>query len=120
MQFPADLSNGALNASTSATPNSGTSTLVIAAPGAGHRLRIWAWSAGLAQNMTGVVRGQWRRDVGGSTVGVIAVSPQTPGMHSIIPGGLPLNENEGLGIIYASNVATQSVQFRAYYTTEEV
>lgn len=123
MQLPADLRKAGLDIGTAAAAGTYAAATVVAAPGAGARLRIWGvWSA---PNAIMIGAQSWHVQFldpagGPSLMRFFGVAPG-PGDSQLFPGGLVLTANTLLQAVYASSIAgPQSYRLGAWYTIEAV
>lgn len=120
MQLPVHLSSAIVLATNSATANTQVLGTVIAAPGAGLILRLWAWSA--THNTTTQAPGNWRASMttagGGTTFAHYSGTGFTGSPLLVIPGGIRWGTNNALGYAIADSVASTGIVLIAYYTTE--
>lgn len=114
--FAAFNTNGAINTD--------TTTVVIAAPGAGKSLRIVGFVGWLNQNATGVVRLHIIDSLtSGIFYGIVigAVGGGGNGFSYNFPEpGILLSTEAGLSVTHASSVATQPVRVNTYYYIDSV
>jgi hypothetical protein len=92
---------------------------VIAAPGAGFRLRLWAVHLATLQTFSGVL---WMevQDSTGAVLGNLMATAGGQADHLDYPGGLALAENRGVQSRDASSVAAQGLRATLLYTTEQL
>lgn len=119
MQLPSNLSVAAGTIATSATPNQLTATTVINAPGAGLRIRVWAWSVANRQDQAYVMQLRLR-PAGSNTILAVAATNTdgAPSVHCELPGGLLLDDNTGLALAHAATVASRVFEYAVYWTEE--
>ena len=121
-RFPLDLRFGGLVITTDAVAGTYLVSTVIAAPGAGNRLRIW--QVGISPyDIYNVIPqklyANWQSGGinlwGQSIIGSVLVP-----MVNNIPGGFHLTTNSALALFHGDNVASQKYYAWAHYTTEPV
>jgi hypothetical protein len=99
--------------------NTDSDTQAVAAPGAGFRLRLWAYSFAAATANTGALWCLAKRGASVTFVGALSGSAKN-GDHLELPGGTVLGTNEALQLRVRSDVASQVLRWVVQYTIEAV
>jgi len=105
---------------TSATANTETTTLLVPAPGAGLRRRVW-WVVLVGRsNNTGAIVAQIQDSLG--LVGNLGLGggPAPTADALVFPGGVPMPENAAIQIVHSSPAASQAFRVAIGTTTETV
>lgn len=104
---------------TNAAANTQQSNSLVAAPGAGFRIRLFGWSLAPKPNNTGAIRTIFREITTTNVVGADGINASI-GSNFWSAQGIPLSENNGLESRNDSNVASQPYNCTVYYATEKV
>ncbi len=99
--------------------NTDSDTMVVAAPGAGLRLRLWAYGFAAVTANTGALWCLAKRGTSVAFVGALSASAKN-GAHLELPGGVVLGTNEALQLRVRSDVASQVLRWVVQYTIEAV
>jgi hypothetical protein len=122
MYTPPDaLTSGLKGITTNAVANVLNTDTVVAAPGAGKRLRIWAASL-MVNTASGGDYFTLLRDSSGNawTIAVIGLSDEMRTAERLFPGGILLQENRPLEVHHRCTAASQTFYVVALYTIEDV
>ena len=122
MQLPADLVRGAVNVVTSPAPNTPTNGIIVPAPGAGRRLRLWIFLA--HPDVSAQAVANWWVDILNTAITASFCGLSSAGFESpaplVFPGGLAMAPNDGLRWRVSSALASLGVTIYVYTTTEAV
>lgn len=100
--------------------NTDSTTAVIAAPGAGLRLRIVGWQLAGQQNTTGNIRVIGRSNGSGFFIISAGVVPGGSAPGKPPEPGISCDVNKSFDLIYASNVASQTLRATIYYYIDAI
>ena len=122
MQLPVDLLRSAANVVTSPVANTVTNGVLVAAPGATLRLRLWAFL--VHPDATAQAPANWWADLVNLGVTTSFCGLSGAGFASppaiALPGGLLMSPNDGLRWRVSSALASLGVTIYVYTTTEAV
>lgn len=105
---------------TNAVANTQTTTAMIAAPGAGLRIRIMSYSIGSKPNNTGAIRALIQNG-GGSNFDVLGVpTGRGAGVTPNLGPGIPFPANDSVNAVHDSDVASQPFNLIIHYVIEDV
>lgn len=118
--LPVDLEVGASASarSTSAVAGTITTTVIVAAPGAGLRHRLWGADFVRLASDAGRVELHVRFGVTGDFIINAGLDEGGASVSHLIPGGLRAPVNTAIVISDRASVATQRYYYALYYTTE--
>lgn len=104
----------------SGTINTDITTVVIAAPGAGFRLRIAWFQLAAQQNATGNIRVIGRSHGSGFFIITATVGPPGSVPYTLPEPGQSCDDNQSFDLIYASNVASQTLRATIGYFVDAI
>lgn len=93
---------------------------IVAAPGAGNRLRLWAASSHIVYNSPAGICDAHLHNAGGAFVWLSGLDAGARDSKGWIPGGIRLTTNTALWGTVTPSVANMIVNMAAYYTVEAV
>lgn len=122
MILPANLQTLAVALTSSGTANTVTTGTLVAAPGAGLRLRLWGFGCQPSSTAQAVVN--WRcfatDTVGGASIAQAAGATFAAPPIYWIPGGQTITTNGILGFSLSSALISALFSALVHYTTEAV
>jgi len=120
MELPADLQSASVDTGNGGGGN--ITTTIVAGPGAGVRLRLWAVTVGDRNNQVpNTYTGNLRfRSIGAAVAGPMMSIQNGICAPVLLPGGLYLPENVGLEVLHSYSAVNVLVTIVAFYTIEAV
>lgn len=116
MWLPPNLAATFINVTTNAVANTATNTVILAAPGALLRYRLWVFSISAQQNMAaGFLR--CIVNIGGNITQLTIGQGGTEWIE--LPGGYRGNVNTAITLTHLGSVASMNFQATVAVTTEQ-